>query len=99
MQCTMRWTRTMVFPASGPEQCLYRKGATGIYIRILLAELQLKSRRPVHAYLAFDAEATASTIVYTAELGGSAGRLKKTAARMQVPADRVAEIKISPLNH
>ena len=54
---------------------------------------------PVHAYLAFDAEATASTIVYTAELRGSAGRLKRNAARMQVPADRVAEIKISPLNH
>ena len=69
---------TRFFPASGPEQRLYRKGATGIYIRILLAELQLKSRRPVHAYLAFDAEATASAIVYTAELGGSAGRLKKT---------------------
>ena len=66
---------TRFFPASGPEQCLYRKGATGIYIRILLAELQLKSRRPVHAYLAFDAEATASTIVYTAKLKGSAGQI------------------------
>ena len=67
---------TRFFPASGPERRLYRKRATGIYVRILLAELQLKSRRPVHAYLAFDAEATASAIVHAAKLEGSACRIK-----------------------
>ena len=62
-----------LFPCERPRAM----GATGIYIRILLAELQLKSRHPVNAYLAFDAEATAPAIVYAAKLEGSAGRLQR----------------------